>query len=327
MYDLFLDNPNSLFNSDDLTKKFNEIYNDKIKLNRTTMILNRLFKENKILRTTTQTSLGYIYSLKNKEKINKEFFNYIIPYNFENKQQLINLVLQNSFKTLRTNNNNLNLKESKLFLAKLVAFIMGDGHIKKGRDSILFFFKEKIDAQIFRKEFIQYFKKSNIKIIKRKTCYACIISDKSLAEMLEKIGAPRGNKVFQSFLIPDWIYHGSDEVKLAFLSVIYGNEGSKPSDNRWRIQFVLSKNKENIENLLIFLNQIRTMLNHFGISSSHIQLRKQKNRQFYGRYYIKGKENLHKFYKLLEFSYASEKQQVLKDLILKGNSFRSATVR
>ena len=63
------------------------------------------------------------------------------------------------------------------------------------------------------------------------------------------------------------------------------------------------------------------MLSHFGISTSFIQLRKQKERQFHGRFYIKGKGDLHKFYKLLEFSYASEKQKVLKSLVLKGNSF------
>ena len=57
------------------------------------------------------------------------------------------------------------------------------------------------------------------------------------------------------------------------------------------------------------------MLDYFGISTSFIQVRKQERRQFYGRFYIEGKENLHKFYKLLGFSYASEKQRVLETLI------------
>lgn len=67
------------------------------------------------------------------------------------------------------------------------------------------------------------------------------------------------------------------------------------------------------------------MLNYYGMSTTFIQLRKQKGRQFCGGYYIKGKDNLQKFYKLLEFSYASEKQQVLENLILRGNSSESAT--
>ena len=45
------------------------------------------------------------------------------------------------------------------------------------------------------------------------------------------------------------------------------------------------------------------------------------------RFYIKGKENLHKFYKLLEFFYASEKQTVLENLILRDLSSKSATAR
>jgi hypothetical protein len=52
-----------------------------------------------------------------------------------------------------------------------------------------------------------------------------------------------------------------------------------------------------------------------GIETSYIQLRKQEGRHFNARFYIKGKENLNKFYKQLEFSYASEKQEVLKELI------------
>jgi intein/homing endonuclease len=121
-------------------------------------------------------------------------------------------------------------------------------------------------------------------------------------------------------MVPDWIYHGPDSLKRTFLSIIYGNEGSKPSNNKWRIQFVLSKAKEFVPDLLLFLNQIRAMLNHFDISTSNIQLRKQKERAFCGRFYIKGKENLIRFYQKIGFLYASEKQKVLESLILKGKS-------
>jgi len=78
----------------------------------------------------------------------------------------------------------------------------------------------------------------------------------------------------------------------------------------------MSKNKKYIESFLLFLNQIRMMLNHFGLSSSFIQLRTQKGREFCGRFYIKGKKNIYLFYQLLGFPYASEKQRVL-ELILR----------
>jgi hypothetical protein len=95
---------------------------------------------------------------------------------------------------------------------------------------------------------------------------------------------------------------------------------TKPQDNRWRIQFVLSKTKEYVPNLLLFLNQVRTMLNYFGISTSSIQLRKQKRRAFCGRFYIKGRENLIKFYNEIGFLYASGKQKVLESLVLNRKS-------
>jgi len=197
---------------------------------------------------------------------------------------------------------------------------MGDGHIKKNNEFISFYFRHLKDAENFVNDFKSIFHQDNIKAKKTTFCYEAIICSKSFSELLRELGAPAGSKVFQQFLIPKWIYYGPDEIKLAFLSVIFGNEGSKPQNNKWRIQFVLSKNKENIQNLLIFLNQIRNMLYPFGIFSSHIQLRKQKGRQFCGRFYIKRKENLHKFYKMLEFSYASEKQRYLEALVLNGKS-------
>lgn len=82
----------------------------------------------------------------------------------------------------------------------------------------------------------------------------------------------------------------------------------------------MSKSKEYVPNLLQFLDQIRTMLHHFGIDTSNIQLRKQKRRAFCGRFYIKGKEDLTKFYNKMGFLYASEKQMVLESLVLNGKS-------
>ena len=149
-------------------------------------------------------------------------------------------------------------------------------------------------------------------------CFQVGICSKDLASLFNSLGVPAGNKIYQPFLIPDWICKGPSSTKSLFLSTIYVNQGSKPQNNKWRIQFVLSKTKEHVPNLLQFLNQIRGMLHHFGISTSHIQLREQKRRAFSGRFYINGKKNLLKFYHNMGFLYASEKQDVLKSLILDG---------
>ena len=342
-YNIFLENPNTIFNSKDLMLKFNNSFEDKIPLELVSMMLTRLSQNNKILRTKTQTQKGFLYSLKNQKRLDALYFNYLSPYNFTNKEKIVELMLLNQFEKLKTNfpipplknykffnkyePELTNLESTKIFLAKLVAFVMGDGNIQKNSSRIIFFFKEQRDVEVFKKNILQHFPKEKPRAIKIEFCYACQINNKNFMVLLNELGAPQGNKVFQPFKIPNWIYHGPNPIKLAFLSTIYGNEGSKPQDNRWRIQFVLSKNQANIEDLLIFLNQIKIMLYHFNISTSFTQIRKQKGRQFHGRFYIKGKENLHKFYKLLEFSYASEKQKVLEDLILRDLSSKSVTVQ
>lgn len=336
LYDLFLDNPKGIFTKFSISALFNSKHTDII--NNASPLLTKLWRRRKIIRTKHQLSNGYCYSLKNKGKLEELYYHYLLPYNFAD-QELINLIELNNFESLKdhilfdfnkmttskflTKYGQHYLIKNKLdvFLAKTVAFIMGDGHITKNKQHTYFYFKHLQDAKEFVNEFRLVFNQEKIKINKNSFCYEANINNKYFGKLLEELGAPIGNKVIQPFLIPNWIYNGPNNVKAAFLSVIYGNEGSKPQDNRWRIQFVISKNKKNVKNLLIFLNQIRAMLNHFGISTSFIQLRKQKARQFCGRYYIKGKGNLHKFYKLLEFSYASEKQKVLKSLILKENSF------
>ena len=196
---------------------------------------------------------------------------------------------------------------------------MCDGHIRKNLQETQYYFNQKEDAESFKLHFNLLFPFEKLVLHYYAFCYRVRICSKEFAKLFNYLGVPTSNKVFKPFLIPDWIYNGSDEIKKTFLSIIYGNEGSKPQDDRWRIQFVLSKNQEHVINLLEFLNQIRAMLAYFGITASHIQLRKQKDREFHGRFYIKGKENLLKFYKEIGFAFASEKQKVLEALLRRHN--------
>ena len=205
----------------------------------------------------------------------------------------------------------------------LVGFSMCDGNVDKSLNKTRFFFRRKNDALMFTDNFQRVFYQEKCQVYRAtvgNSYVVALLRATDISNFLHFLGSPKGNKVFQSFTIPDWIYYGSDKIKQSFLSVVIGNEGSAPSNNKWRIQFVLSKSKENVPNLLKFLNQVRAMLNHFNISSSHIQLRKQEGRQFHGRFYIKGKHNLRKFYKQFSFLYASEKQEVLNELISKEAS-------
>lgn len=330
-YNIFKENSNQVFNSSDLLlelKKQGII----TKKNIITMVLTRLCYKNLISRTPVQLTKGFYYSHSNTEKLEELYQDYLLPSYFENRRELLTEIDRTEFEKLN-NNYELNIqKEGKFiqkypltnfehpkvlqFLAMLTGFSMCDGHIGSG--NVHFFFRRRLDAELFAKDFRNIFNQENPKIKKATNGESYIVEickSTKLAKLLQELGSKKGNKVFQSFLIPKWIYHGPNEIKRTFLSTIIGNEGSAPTNNRWRIQFVLSKSKEHVSNLIAFLNQIRTMLKHFEISTSHIQLRKQKERQFCGRFYIKGKENLHKFYNQFSFLYTSEKQEVLEDLI------------
>ncbi len=313
-------NPDSVFNLRKICQIYNSKTIDRIDPLRASTIISRLYQKGKLTRTKTQLKGGYLYSSNNKDKLNSIYDNYLLPYDFENRREIIKLLTTNKFEILRTDQEISNHKDISTFLAMNVGFLMCDGHLRENLQQINYFFNQKEDVDLFKKYFLSVFNQEKLSVAYHSSCFRVGIYNKSLAMLFNSLGVPTGNKVYKPFLVPEWIYYGPDNIKRIFLSTIYGNEGSKPQDNKFRIQFVLSKTKEFVPNLLQFLNQVRAMLNHFDISTSHIQLRKQKRRAFCGRFYIKGKDNLTKFYNQIGFLYASEKQEVLESLVLNGKS-------
>jgi hypothetical protein len=341
IYQIFLDNPMHVYTTRDLLTIFNSVGERKTEKKTINLILIRLFRRKLVIRIPTQLVDGYYYTLQNNRLLNEIYKNHLLPYDFKNKKELIDNINKMKFENLDSNNvfdviklNQFDFCKKypddltasgrvKEFLALLVGFIMCDGNINKTGTQVEFFFRRETDAKLFVNDFksIFWLEKFRIKKSSNGNSYVVVIRKGSLfAKLMCCLGVPKGNKVFQPFLIPNWIFHGSNGVKKTFLSTVIGNEGSAPSNHKWRIQFVLSKSKEHVPNLIEFLNQIRAMLYHFDIETSHIQLRKQKGRQFHGRFYIKSKENLHKFYKNFSFLYASEKQEILEQLILSEQS-------
>ena len=336
VYDIFLANPDRVFDIREMIKTYKGLYQDKANNYTISTIITRLFAKNKLIRTPTQLNSGYFYSVANKRWLDKIYNDYLVPAELKDKDLIKKLILKNQFDKLRTDNK-LDLNRLKYFdfikkyglsyfyepkvmnfLAANVAFLMGDGHIRKDFEQVEYTFNQEKDAISFKSFFNSVFPNEYLSLKYSAYCFRVGLCSQGFSKLFNHLGVPTGKKVFQPFLVPDWIYYGSDEIKKAFLSMIYGNEGSKPQDNKWRIQFVLSKSKEHVFNLLEFLNQIRAMLAYLGISTSHVQLRKQKGREFHGRFYIKGKEDLLKFYNKVGFAYASEKQEVLEALLRKG---------
>jgi len=336
VYHIFKTNPRLIYTSSSLTNELNKICPNHVREKIIATILTRLYCNGLIKRTKVQLTHGYHYSKENVIALDKAHRNYLLPLGLKSKSELLSLIELNRFPDIKsTVSLNIKLLESSplaskysldifkkesthIFLAMLVSFIMCDGSIDRRVNRLHFFIRQKEDIQKFTSLFNHFFPMEDfiIRPLMNGSCYSVPIArGSSFAKLLNILGAPSGNKVFQPFLVPEWIMNGSDSIKKEFLSILLGSEGSAPSHGRWRIQFVLSKSPDHIENLLLFLNPVRSMLYHFSITTSHIQLRNQKGRQYHGRFYIKGKENLHKFYKQFSLLYASEKQKILEELI------------
>jgi len=315
-----------------LCKKLLEKHEEKkVSYKTVSCIVQRLWKKGLIIRTPTQLKTGYLYSSQNSDLLKAEYDDYIMPFDLHNKERLLQELLKSDFVNLSCQNVlNLDLienfsfvkkyglnyfarEEVQEFLASNIAFLLCDGHLKKGFVCAEYYFRYKKDALMFKLKFFKCFPKEKLFLEFRQFCYRLYIFNTDFVKLMNFLGVPVGNKLFQPFEVPQWIYHGSLNVKRTFLSTVFGNEGSEPYRKGWRIQFVISKSRDEVSNLLFFVNQLRMMLFQFGISSSFIQLRKgNANRQFSARFYVKGKENMIKFYKELHFAYASEKQKSLE---------------
>jgi len=320
---LFKAKPNDVFNLQELRKAYASCYNENLNPLRASMIFTRLHRKGIIFRTKTQLDRGYCYSVSNKRKLSLLHDHYLLPYDFVNRDEIIGILNQQYFEKLKSNAMpKFSLPHFVMprygvleFLTSNIGFMFGDGHLKNDKLQARYYFYKRGDAEKFKLDFLAYFPSLKSTISRGKGGYILTICKKELVVFFSSLGAPIGNKLKKEFCVPEWIYRGSDNIKRIFLATMYGNEGSKPHNNKWRIQFVLSKQREFVPNLLMFLSQIRTMLHHFSISSSYIQLRKQEGRNFSGRFYINGRENITLFYEKIGFLHASEKQETLKSLI------------
>jgi len=332
--ELFKSNPNLIADVRFCRELLEKHEEKKISLKTVSCIVQRLWKKRLLIRTPTQLQTGYFYSSKNKEFLEQKYIDFLLPYELNNKNELLKEILKSDFENLRCDCKldlneicnpsfverygieHFQREEVQEFLTSNFGFLLCDGHIKKTKKLVQYYFRYGKDALLFKEQFQRVFPHETIYSDFFQFCFRVSLYNVGFAKLMHSFGIPVGNKVFQPFKVPNWIYHGPDNIKLAFLSAVFGGEGSAPSNNRRRIQFVISKCEKEISNLLFFINQIRAMLSYFGISSSHIQLRKQGGkRQFCARFYIKRRDNLLKFYELVGFAYASEKQEVLEDLL------------
>lgn len=217
-----------------------------------------------------------------------------------------------------------------LDLARIVADLTGDGYlqIKDHRYLASFFSKHLEEIKSFQKRFENLFGVKGRIYIDDRTSEKCVNSgrrykiffaSKSTILFLEKVGVPVGNKTNVPFMIPKWIYLGSDEIKGAYLRGLFDNEASiyctRGKKTRWRICFKMAKNKEIKETGFQFFEQIRSLLLDFGIKSSPIRsyklnIRKDKSESVEMKFDIE-ESSFRNFFKWVGFEHPTKKDKLL----------------
>ncbi|MFH0949388.1 MAG: hypothetical protein V1802_02780 [Candidatus Aenigmatarchaeota archaeon] len=233
-------------------------------------------------------------------------------------------------------------------LARIIGWGMGDGGIDK-RPHYFFFCSGKKDLEK-AKLYIEKYTKLKSYMKRNKTVgnftkydgkiknfsgdnWILRISDTSFARFLCALGLPKGSKVTQEFLIPEWIFNGNKQVKKEFISALFECELE-----RFRLQyqekktytkviinapiFGMCKIEKYTQNLNEFLNQIRYMTAEFDIKTSSLSmpiksnLRKDGNITYFVRFNVRSSsENILKFSETIDLKFNRDKRETLKVVV------------
>ncbi|MEK6938777.1 MAG: LAGLIDADG family homing endonuclease [Nanoarchaeota archaeon] len=176
--------------------------------------------------------------------------------------------------------------KSDLILAQIVAALTTDGHLQlDSRRGVISFYSKSIESiDYFNNLFNEYF---NVKgRIFRDTRgknekYKLFIANKKLAIFLKDKETPVGNKTKCSYVLPSWVKQGNKKVKSAYLRMVFDCEGSifSGADRRWRLTYTMNKGESLRQNGILFLEEMRRMLNEFGIFTSNIWISKDNIRK------------------------------------------------
>jgi len=208
-------------------------------------------------------------------------------------------------------------------LASLVGHGLGDGHIS-GEGCFEYTNREislhvKVSKIIYKLFNINKYTKSSSKTVERRR-YNTIVG-----KALYLAGVPKGNKILQSFSIPQWILDDSKEIKKSFIRALFDDEGTvKTSGHEILIKF--SKNEKYIDSLQKFMEQIRQLLEDLGIEVTSIRRENiiigKNGRTIQLILGIHGYKNFLKFSKEIKFNHR-QKQKKLEKMVNNYKSFHN----
>ena len=225
-----------------------------------------------------------------------------------------------------------NIKSAKDYpeaLAHIVGLLNGDGHLQIRKDhssGISFYSKYLSEVQELDKQFERVFgMKGKIYEDKRKDKgYMLFFHSYELAIFLQSLGIIEGRKTEQEYGIPDWILKADKGVKSAFLRGIFSAEGfvskkkSKDNEARYRAGITQYKNINIKESCKMYLGQIKTLLEEFGVKCSNVHLsNRQKRKNFpdvQGYKFTFEEKSFENFYRYIKFDNKHKNKRMLEVL-------------
>ncbi|MFH1473821.1 MAG: LAGLIDADG family homing endonuclease [Candidatus Aenigmatarchaeota archaeon] len=193
-----------------------------------------------------------------------------------------------------------------LELVRLIAHMLGDGCItlnKKGHYNFQYYNKSEHLREMFKADSRKVFGNLYIhEAVNKGTPYIFLPAPVAIIFLhLVKDFHSKKSRV------PKFIKTSSSKVKREFIKSIFDDEGSvKFRKNERNIEFALS-NKP-------FVNDVKILLNEFGIKTSKISERTDKKGYYKAYFYIRNYHNISKFYKSIGF-YHPKKQKKLEEII------------
>jgi hypothetical protein len=156
-------------------------------------------------------------------------------------------------------------------LAEIIAFLTADGHVYKNLNGFhLYSNNREILGELAKK----IFKKFGLKGGYNEgtgygKCFRYSIFNKTVTLFLINQGAPKGDKMTNSFDVPEWIKENRGFSK-EYLKILFYCEGNKSrhSKNTETIRINFNKVERLLDNGLIFVNSIKEMLKRLDIETS-----------------------------------------------------------
>jgi intein/homing endonuclease len=142
----------------------------------------------------------------------------------------------------------------------------------------------------------------------------------STAFLFVALGISLGRRVENELNVPEWILNGHKEIKRAFLSGLFGGDGSKmryniSKDDTYMFTFnTFSKSKiqdnELIKNLETFMKDVSCMLLEFGVDTNYVHnLEGSYEKRAIHLGMKQTQENMMKFFEEIGFKYDNYKNQ------------------